>query len=767
MELPLLELEKQIIYPNLPLVVVIPPGKNSDMINDILKSKEKLLVAALKKLNSDNPSEPEYYNFGVAAVVTKLMNFPDESYRIIIQGKQRVKIIKINDSTKYKKAKVIPVQEINTEGPDVEALYRSLQNAFIELIGETPAIPQELKLVIKEISKPSNLADFISMHLNMPISERQNILEMLDVRLRLKYILEKVINELDVAKMATKIRRDVESKAEDSRREYYLREQLKAIKKELGEGDELSKEIEELEQKAKSVKLSEEARKACEKEIDRLKMMTPASAEYTVARTYLDWILELPWETYTEDKTNIRNAKKILDNDHYNLTDIKERILELIAVKTLKPDVKSPIICFVGPPGVGKTSLGQSIARALGRKFVRFSLGGIRDEAEIRGHRRTYVGALPGRIIQGIRRAESSNPLFMLDEIDKLGTDFRGDPASALLEVLDPEQNVNFRDHYLDLSFDLSNVLFIMTANTTSTIPPALLDRMEILELPGYTTTEKIEIAKRHLAPRQLHENGLDKHAVSFNVSAFETIIDQYTHEAGVRNLERKIAQVCRKIAKRIATRKPSRSKSLEVDGKLVNKELGPSRQVHEKKMSEPTVGVATGMAWTPQGGEILLVEVLQHPGKGELILTGQLGEVMKESAMAAMAILKANKKIQSESENPFEHTDYHIHVPAGAIPKDGPSAGITLLTALYSKIIDKPVRDDLAMTGEITLTGRVLPVGGIENKILAAKRAGIRNIILPKDNQADIKHISRQKKQDLKFYYVDHVHRVLKLAIA
>lgn len=735
------------------------------MITDILKTNEKTLVAVLKK-NEKNNKTDKLYNFGVIAVVTKLMNFPDESYRVIIQGRKRVKIQEVYDHRNYKKAVVIPIDDTSFQGHDVEALFRSLQDAFIELIEETPAIPQELKIIIKEIDKPSSLADFISMHINMDIIEREKILEMINVKKRLKYVLKKVIDELSIARISSKIRKDVEEKAEDSRREYFLREQLKAIKKELGEKDELSKDISEIREKMDKVKLTEEAKDACEKELERLSMMPPASAEYSVAMTYIDWILELPWNIYTEDNTNIQNAEKVLNNDHYDLENIKERMLEFIAVRKLKPDVKSPIICFVGPPGVGKTSLGQSIARSLGRKFIRFSLGGIRDEAEIRGHRRTYVGALPGRIIQSIRRSGSSNPLFMLDEIDKLGTDFRGDPASALLETLDPEQNSNYRDHYLDLSFDLSQVLFIMTANTTSTIPPALLDRMEVLELPGYTTDEKKEIAKLHLVPKQLTENGLENKKVSFTDEAIESIITNYTYEAGVRGLERKIGQVCRKIAKKIASQRTKKLSKIKIDNKRIFKELGPSRLVHEKKMKNNKIGISTGLAWTPQGGEILLIESVIMQGKGQLTLTGQLGDVMKESAIAALALLKSDCLSLKFDNKLFTESDFHIHVPAGAIPKDGPSAGIAIISSLYSRLTGRPVRSDIAVTGEITLTGRVLPVGGVENKILAAKRAGIYEVLLPKDNRADIQHISKEKKEGLKFIYVDNVKKALKITV-
>ncbi len=745
-------------------MVIVSRQKDIDMINDILKLRDKTLVAALKRENLPEGSSPENYIYdtGVISLVTKLMNY-DDNYRIIIQGRKRVRINKIVEEEKFTKAEVFSIEDSNETGVETEALHRSLQNTFIDLIEETPAIPQELKIVIKEIDKPGSLADFVSMHINMDISDRQKILDTPDVRERIRFVLEKVIDELEIAKVASKIRKDVEEKAEDSRKEYFLREQMKAIKKELGEKDDSVREISDLRVKIQNTDLSEEARKACEKEVERLNQMPPASAEYSVSRTYIDWILDLPWGIFTKDKANIRNAKSILDADHYDLKEVKERILEFIAVRKLKNDVKSPIICFLGPPGVGKTSLGQSIAKTLGRKFVRFSLGGIRDEAEIRGHRRTYVGAMPGRIIQGIRRAESSNPLFMLDEIDKLGVDFRGDPASALLEVLDPEQNFSFRDHYLDLSFDLSKVLFIMTSNATATIPPALLDRMEIIELPGYTNEEKIEIAKQHLLPRQINENGLEDKKVFFEDKALQTIISDYTFEAGVRNLERNIASVCRKIAKKIASSSSQNSKLSPVTGKIITKLLGPPRHVHEKKLDSPQTGISTGLAWTPNGGEILFIESIFMPGKGNLILTGQLGDVMKESAMAALTYLKSIMEEKSGSNDFFKDKDFHIHVPAGAIPKDGPSAGVAIVSALYSRINGVKLKNDVAMTGEITLSGRVLPVGGIENKVLAAKRSGINTVILPKDNAADFSQIPPEKKKGVKPIFVDSIDKVLR----
>ncbi|HEX15728.1 MAG TPA: endopeptidase La, partial [Deltaproteobacteria bacterium] len=595
------------------------------------------------------------------------------------------------------------------------------------------------------------------------VQEKQEVLETLDLKARLNKVHFILTREVQILELGNKIQSQVKEDIDRAQREYYLREQLKAIKRELGEVDEHTAEIKELKEKIEKAQMPEEARKAAEKELDRLSKMPPASAEYTVARTYLDWLIELPWAKSTEDNLDIANAKKILDEDHYDLEKVKKRILEYLAVRKLKRDMKGPILCFVGPPGVGKTSLGRSIARAMGRKFIRISLGGIRDEAEIRGHRRTYVGALPGRIIQGIKRAGTNNPVFMLDEVDKIGTDFRGDPASALLEVLDPEQNHAFSDHYIDVPFDLSKVMFITTANILDTIPPALRDRMEVLELPGYSDDEKLMIAKRHLIPKQLEEHGLTPDDLEFEDEAILGIIHSYTREAGVRNLEREIAAICRAVAKDVAEGKRGK---VVVKKDMLHKFLGPEKYYPEVAERIFTPGIATGLAWTPTGGDIIFIEATKMKGEKGLTLTGQLGDVMKESAQAALSYVRSKAKELGIDEDFYSKTDIHIHVPAGAIPKDGPSAGVAMFVALISLLTDRPVRSDVAMTGEITLRGQILPVGGIKEKVLAGRRAGIKTIILPKRNEKDLEELSDHVKEGLEFKFVQRMDEVVDIAL-
>ena len=615
----------------------------------------------------------------------------------------------------------------------------------------------------KSIPEAGTLADMVASTINSVPEEKQKVLEIQDVKARLKEVTRLVNHQLSVLELGNKIQSQVKGDMDKSQKEYYLRQQLKAIKEELGESDETQVEIEEYRAKIAEKNLPDEARKEAERELDRLSRMHPSSAEYTVASTYLDWITALPWHEETEDTVDIKKAQKILDDDHYGLEKPKRRIIEYLAVRKLKPESKGPILCFAGPPGTGKTSLGQSIARALGRKFHRISLGGVRDEAEIRGHRRTYVGALPGRIIQGLRRAESKNPIFMLDEIDKVGSDFRGDPSSALLEVLDPEQNFSFTDHYLDVPFDLSKVMFITTANILDTIPPALRDRMEVLMLHGYTLDEKLKIANRYLIPRQRDEHGLKAKQIKFNQGAVKQIVTGYTREAGLRNLEREIANICRGVASKIATGK-AKSVTIKVDD--IHGYLGPIRFTSETKARVTTPGVATGLAWTPTGGELLFIEATAMKGKKGLTLTGQLGDVMKESATAALSFIRANAKKLKVDEDFFDRHDLHIHVPAGAIPKDGPSAGVTMLTALISLMTNKTIHKDLAMTGEITLRGQVLPVGGIKEKVLAAHRAGIKEIVLPAWNQKDLEDVPPKVKKEIRFHFVDKMINVLEIAL-
>jgi len=631
------------------------------------------------------------------------------------------------------------------------------------VVSLVPQLPDELQVVVVNTSNPDKLADLVASNLNLTLEEKQEILEAVDVKKRLKRLTVYVNRELEVLEMGSKIQDKVQTELGKNQREYFLREQLRAIQKELGMGDERSAEIEELREKIAEAQLPEEADKEAMRELDRLSKMQPGAAEYTVARTYLDWMVALPWAKATEDNLDINKAGQVLDEDHYDLIKVKERILEYLAVRKLKADTKGPILCFVGPPGVGKTSLGRSIARAMGRSFIRISLGGVHDEAEIRGHRRTYIGALPGRIIQGIKNAGHNNPIFMLDEVDKIGQDFRGDPSSALLEVLDPEQNFSFTDHYLDVPFDLSRVMFITTANVLDTVPSALRDRLEVLELPGYIEEEKLQIAVTYLVPRQIGENGLRKKDIKFTRPALTRIIRDYTREAGVRNLERKIATVCRKMAKKVAA---GEGGPFTITPETVVELLGPPRFYSEvaERTNEP--GVAVGLAWTPTGGDLLFIEATQMSGTKGLMLTGQLGDVMKESAQAGLSWIRAHARELGIEGDFFEKNDLHIHVPAGAIPKDGPSAGVTIATALISLIQKRPVRSDIAMTGEITLRGKVLPVGGIKEKVLAARRAGIRKVILPAKNRDDLEEIPDHAKKEMTFYFVDTVAEVLELAL-
>jgi ATP-dependent Lon protease len=655
------------------------------------------------------------------------------------------------------------IDEGLVQGVEIEALMMNLKNLFQRAVELAPYLTTELGTMVSNIKSPSILADLIASNLNISTTEKQGILETFDVRERLTKVHLFLNKEVQVLELGNKIQSQVKEDMDRTQREYYLREQLKAIKKELGELDEHSTEIKELREKIKKAKMPPDALAAAEKELDRLAKIPPASAEYTVARTYLDWLAELPWSETTEDNLDIDNAQKTLDEDHYDLEKVKKRILEYLAVRKLKADMKGPILCFVGPPGVGKTSLGKSIARTMGRKFIRISLGGVRDEAEIRGHRRTYVGALPGRIIQGIKKAGSNNPVFMLDEVDKIGMDFRGDPSSALLEVLDPEQNFSFSDHYIDVPFDLQKVMFITTANVLDTIPPALRDRMETLELPGYSEDQKMMIAKEFLIPKQINEHGLSSVFIEFDDAALQTVISSYTREAGVRNLEREIATICRGVAKDVA--RGIKEKVVIVPDNL-HKFLGPVKFFPEvaERTSDP--GVATGLAWTPTGGDIIFVEATKMRGEKGLTLTGQLGDVMKESAQAALAYVRSKAKELSIEEDFFGKNDIHIHVPAGAIPKDGPSAGITMFVALTSLLTNKPVRNDVAMTGEITLRGLVLPVGGIKEKVLAGMRAGIRTIILPKKNEKDLEEIPEHIRNQMNFKFIQRMDEAIELAL-
>ena len=760
--IPVLPLRDAVAFPHIlnPMAITLP--RNIKLVDDALNS-DKIIGLVLQKGEEEFPSPENLYRVGTAGVIFRMFRLPDGSLRILVKGLERFRIREFVSNDPYYVAEIEILKEFVKKDLELEALAKDIVKVYQELVNLSPYLPEELSAVVMNIEDPARLADFIATNTKMETEQRQEILETLDVKERLKKILAILTKELDVLKLGEELRNKIKNEMEKAQREYLLREQLKAIKKELGEEDEREAEFKELSERIEKAGMPDEVKKVALKELDRMRMMPPQAAEYTVIRTYLDWLIELPWSKETEDNLDIKRAKRILDADHYDLEDVKERILEFLAVRKLKKDSKGPILCFVGPPGVGKTSLGRSIARALGRKFIRISLGGVKDEAEIRGHRRTYVGALPGRIIQSIRRAGSKNPVFMLDEVDKIGMDFRGDPASALLEVLDPEQNNTFMDHYLDVPFDLSRVMFITTANVTHTIPPALLDRMEVISIPGYTVDDKLKIAIKYLLPRQIKENGLSRKDLEITDDAIVHIITRYTREAGVRNLEREIGKIARKVAKRI-TMGDKGPFCVDVDD--IEKYLGPIRYPKEKRLERPRIGVATGLAWTPFGGDILFVEATKMKGKRNLILTGQLGDVMQESAQAGLSYIRSNAKKFGIDPNFFDKYDIHIHIPEGAIPKDGPSAGITMCVAMVSVLSEKPVRTDIAMTGEITLRGEVLPVGGIKEKVLAAKMAGIGHVILPEENRKDVKMIPARQRKGMKFHYVENVDQALKLAM-
>jgi ATP-dependent Lon protease len=730
---------------------------------DAVAADLRVFITVMQKdKDIQDPQPPDdLYQIGTLVNIVRMMRSPEGHIHLILRGLARVRIEEWTQTDPYLKARYSIVDETVEQTIEVQALVNSVLDLFRRMVQLSPHLPDEAIHLVASLTSPAQIADVVVSALNLTPQDRQRFLEMTDPVQRLKELVPLLSREIQVLELTQKIQEQARQELDKAQREFILRQQLREIQKELGETPEA--EIEELRQKIEEVGMPEEVKEVALRELDRLSKMHPAAAEYTVSRTYIDWLISLPWNKVTEDNLDIAHAKKVLDEDHYDLDDVKERLLEFLAVRKLKQDTKGPILCFVGPPGVGKTSLGQSIARALGRKFVRISLGGVRDEAEIRGHRRTYVGALPGRIIQGLRQAGTKNPVFMLDEVDKLGFDFRGDPAAALLEVLDPEQNHSFVDHYLDVPFDLSQVLFICTANITDTIPPALLDRMEVIRIPGYSHEEKLQIAKRYLVPRNLKEHGLTEDHVEFTDEALSVIIKQYTREAGVRNLSREIANICRKVARRVAE---GNTEKVVVTPENVAEFLGPPKFLEEIAERKPQVGVATGLAWTPFGGSVLFVETTKMPGKGSLIITGHLGEIMKESAQAALSYVRSRSEQLGIPEDFFSKHDIHIHVPAGAIPKDGPSAGITMATALASLATNRPVRHDVAMTGEITLTGRILPVGGIKEKVLAAKEAGITEIILPAQNEKDLVEIPEHIRNALRFHFVENMDEVLELAL-
>lgn len=763
--LPILPVMDMVLFPKMVLPLVVQGDEWQKLVDEAMAKDRLIGLVVSKKKDLEGAHEPEdLYTVGTAGLILKMAKDDERGSQLLVQGVGRFQIKEYVSDKPYAHARVEPIFEQTVKTIEIDAMIQNLVGLFQKVVQLSPYLPKELAALAKSLNDGGMLADLVASSLNISRDEKQAILEMQDIHERLREVSRLINRELQVLELGQKIQSQVKQDMDKSQREFYLRQQLKAIKEELGEKDEKTVEVEDYRARIEEKGLPEEAKKEAERELERLARMHPSSAEFTVASTYLDWMTALPWNDSTEDKLDIKDAQAVLDEDHYDLEKVKKRIIEYLAVRKLKPDSKGPILCFVGPPGTGKTSLGRSIARALGRKFVRLSLGGVRDEAEIRGHRRTYVGALPGRIIQGIRRAETNNPVFMLDEIDKVGADFRGDPSSALLEVLDPEQNFSFSDHYLDVAFDLSKVMFITTANILDTIPPALRDRMEVLTLSGYTEDEKVKIAQRYLIPRQLEAHGLTIDQLTMTAGAIREIISGYTREAGLRNLEREIAAVCRSVACVVAE---GCKGSRHVKPRDISKILGPVRFRSEAKERISTPGVAPGLAWTQTGGDLMFVEATKMKGRHALTLTGQLGDVMKESARAALSFIRSHAEELGIPDDFYENQEIHIHVPAGAIPKDGPSAGVTMLCALASLLTNKPVLSDLAMTGEITLRGLVLPVGGIKEKVLAAHRAGIREIILPKWNERDLDDVPKKVLKAMKFHFVETMDQVLETALS
>ena len=759
----ILPIRNAVAYPGTITPLAIGRERSKNLLTDVKPNESIVGLVTQHNPETDRPGFDDIYSVGTAASVLKTIKMPQGSIHVVVHGLARFKITERITTEPYLKARVQLLSTETKMTKNLRALIVSVRQVANRVIALSPNVPEEASVLLENIENPSALADFLASNLSLSIPEKQQLLEELDSVKRLEKISVALAAQLEVLELSHKIQGRVRESIEKNQREYFLQEQLKAIQSELGKDDLRNEELKQLSKNIKKAKMPQKVETEAVRELDRLSKIPPASPEYSVIRTYLDWVCELPWSIKTEDRLDINKAQQILNRDHYDLHKVKKRILEFLAVRKLNPEGKSPILCFVGPPGVGKTSLGRSIARSMGRKFIRISLGGIRDEADIRGHRRTYIGALPGRILQELRKCASKNPVFMLDELDKIGADFRGDPASALLEVLDPEQNFSFTDHYLDQPFNLSSVMFIGTANYMEPVPPALRDRMEVIELPGYTETEKLNIAKKYLVPRQLKEHGLSKKSLVIKDQAILAIIQGYTREAGVRNLERNIAAICRAIATEIAKDKKRRATIARND---LAKILGPVQFESELALRTGIPGVATALAFTPVGGELLFIESAYMPGKGQLQLTGHIGDVMKESAQAAFSIVKANaKKLKLDPES-FSKFDYHIHVPAGAVPKDGPSAGVAIYISLVSLLLAKPVRADVAMTGEITLRGLVLPIGGLKEKILAAKQGGIKTVILPARNKKDIPEVPAEARKDLKFAFVKNTAEALKIAL-
>ena len=762
-ELPILPLRGVVIFPSAIVPLLISRASSLKLVEDCRKSNNLLGLAAQKNPEDEAPEPQALFSRGSAGRILKMLKYPDNSVRILVQGLKRIDIREYGQIEPYYRAQITPLESETEASRDLDARQAHLVSQFAKFVSMVPYLPDELQGVVMNIKDPAKVTDLIASNLNISVDEKQDLLNTLSVRTRLEKLSAILNREVELVELGNKIQSQVQSELNKNQKEFYLRQQMRAIQKELGEGDSRSNELDDLRQKIDDANMPEEALKAANNEFERLKIIPPESAEHSMVRTYLEWLIHLPWAVTTEDNLDIPHARQVLDEDHYDLEKIKDRILEYLAVRKLKQDSKGPILCFVGPPGVGKTSLGRSIARAIGRKFIRLSLGGVRDEAEIRGHRRTYIGSLPGRIIQSLRSAGSNNPLFMLDEIDKLGMDFRGDPASALLEVLDPEQNFSFSDHYLEVPFDLSKVMFITTANYLEPVPPALKDRMEVIELAGYTEEEKLEIAKRHIIPKQVVEHGLTDEQVEFTDEAVLSIAGGYTHEAGVRNLEREIGAVCRKVARGITE---GNTEKTTVTQEKVSDLLGPIKFFPEVAERTQRPGVAIGLAWTPNGGDILFIEATRMMGKKGLTLTGHLGDVMKESAQTALSYVRSQADQLHIPADFYDNCDIHIHVPSGAIPKDGPSAGITMVTALASLLTGRKVRQDVAMTGEITLRGKVMPIGGVKEKVLAARRAGVTTVVLPQRNEKDLEDVPPKVREEMQFRFVESIDEVIEHAL-
>ncbi|MEO8605002.1 MAG: endopeptidase La [bacterium] len=762
-DLPVLPLRGVVVFPSAIVPLLISRGPSLKVVEQALAGDRMLALAAQKTPEDEAPGIDGLYHRGTAGRILKMLKYPDQSVRILVQGLRRIDLVEFTQTEPFFRARVQELQDVRDDSPDLEAMQAHMVNQFAKFVAMIPYLPDELQVVAMNIKDAAKVTDLIASNLNVSVDEKQELLAQLEVRKRLERLTTTLNREIELLELGQKIQTQVQDELSKSQKDFYLRQQMRAIQKELGEGDPRDSEIEELRKKLEAANPPEAVRKAAENELERLRLIPVESAEHTVVRTYLEWIVNLPWSISTQDNLDIPHARQVLDDDHYDLEKIKERILEFLAVRKLKNDSKGPILCFVGPPGTGKTSLGRSIARAMERKYVRISLGGMRDEAEIRGHRRTYVGALPGRIIQSLRTAGSNNPVMIFDEIDKLGGDFRGDPASAMLEVLDPEQNSTFQDHYLDVPVDLSKVLFITTANQLDPIPAPLRDRMEVIELAGYTDVEKLQIARRHLIPKQLAENGIPTDQIEFPDAGLLFLIHHYTREAGLRNIEREIGRICRKVARAVTE---GQTEHVVATPEKVRELIGPERYFSEVAERTEEPGVAIGLVWTPMGGDIIFIEATKMAGKKGIIVTGNLGDVMKESAQAALSHIRARAARLGIAPDFFESLDIHIHVPAGAVPKDGPSAGVTLATALTSLLTGRPVRHDVAMTGEITLRGKVLPVGGIKEKVLGAHRAGIKTVILPKRNQTDLEDVPEAVRAQMTFVFADTIEQVLETAL-